>query len=50
MQKPVPERLDYLHREEADGYSIKCIGYSYEDAEEHLEVKSKLVIAQRIVG
>ena len=50
MQKPVPEWLDYLHREEANGYSVKCTGYSYEDVEEHLEVKSKLVIAQRIAG
>ena len=39
-----------MHREEVDGYNIKCAIYSYEDAEEHLEVKSKLVIAQRIAG
>ena len=50
MQKPIPKWLDYLHLEEADSYNIKCTGYSYEDAEDHLEVKSKLEIAQRIAG
>ena len=43
MSKEVPH-------EEADGYSIECAGYSYEDAKEHLEVKSNLVIAQQIAG